>query len=63
MGEEIHPSRRSITTFSSHTRTADLHTEQKHETWSVHVCTEIVRSETFLYASLCTANVTFITDQ
>ena len=36
---------------------------KKHEQLRVHVCTEIVRSETFLYSSLCRANVTFITDQ
>ena len=69
MGEETHPTRRSNTTFSSHTRTADLHKEKIRHLCSLvkpdgaFMPTEIVRSETVLYSSLCTDNVTFITDQ
>ena len=54
---------------SPHTRTAHLHMEQNHEVWSVvkphgaFMRTEMVRSEAFVYSSLCTANVTFITAQ
>ena len=69
MGEETHPWRRSNTTFSSHTRTADLHTETIRHLRSLvkphgaFMHTEIVRNETVLYSSLCTDNVTFITYQ
>ena len=58
MGQETHPSRRS--------NIADLHKEKLRSLVNPHgafMPTEIVRSETVLYLSLCTDNVTFITDQ
>jgi hypothetical protein len=69
MGEETHPWRRSNTTFSSHTRTADLHTVKIRHLRSLvkphgaFMHTEVVRIETVLYSSLRTDNVTFITYQ